>query len=180
MIQLSSVYEKVRGGGRLTPEEGTALLQHGELLELGDLANGIRLKKNPEPRVTFVVDTNPNYTNICNIDCIFCAFYRHPGQEGEYTYSVDHMIGEFKKSAEAGVTTVLLQGGVNPAIPFDYYLDLVRRTVAEVPEVHPHFFSTSEIIGMAEVAGLTIPEVLKQLWDAGLRTIPGQKENQQP
>ncbi len=126
MSGLSSVYEKVRGGGRLTQEEAVVLLQHGELLELGDLANGVRFRKNPEPRVTFVIDTNPNYTNVCNIDCIFCAFYRHPGDEGEYTYSVDHMIGEFKESAANGVTTVLLQGGVNPALPFDYYLEMVR------------------------------------------------------
>ena len=173
MMQLTPLYEKVRSGRRLTPEEGAYLLKNGELLELGDLANVARAKNNPDPNVTFVVDTNPNYTNICNVDCIFCAFYRHPGQEGEYTYSVDHMIGEFKKSAAAGVTTVLLQGGVNPSIPFDYYLELVRRTVAEVPEVHPHFFSTSEIIGMGAVSGLPVPEVLKQLWDAGLRTIPG-------
>jgi cyclic dehypoxanthinyl futalosine synthase len=173
MTSLASIYEKVRGGGRITPEEGLLLLQRGELLDLGDLANVIRAKKNPGPHVTFVVDTNPNYTNVCNIDCIFCAFYRHPGGEGEYTYSVDHMIGEFKRAAGNGVTTVLLQGGVNPAIPFSYYLELVRRTVAEVPEVHPHFFSTSEIIGMAEVAKLSVPEVLQELWDAGLRTIPG-------
>ncbi len=173
MIQLSSVYEKVRAGGRLTPDEAVVLLKHGELLELGDLANGVRAEKNPVPRVTFVVDTNPNYTNVCNIDCIFCAFYRHPGDEGEYTYSVDHMIGEFKRSAASGVTTILLQGGVNPALPFSYYLEMVRRTVVEVPEVHPHFFSTSEIIGMANVSGLSVPEVLKQLWEAGLRTIPG-------
>ncbi len=173
MMQLSSIYGKIRSGERIDREEGEFLLRHGELLELGDLANAVRARKNPEPRVTFVVDTNPNYTNVCNIDCIFCAFYRHPGDEGEYTYTVDHMIGEFRKAAANGVTTVLLQGGVNPAIPFSYYLDMVRRTVAEVPELHPHFFSTSEILGMAEVSGLSLTEVLKQLWDAGLRTIPG-------
>ena len=173
MISLAALYEKVRGGGRVSPEEGLLLLQHGELLELGDLANVIRTKKNPDPRVTFVVDTNPNYTNVCNIDCIFCAFYRHPGAEGEYTHSVDRMIGEFRTARGNGITTVLLQGGVNPAIPFSYYLELVRRTVAEVPGIHPHFFSTSEIIGMAEVSKLSVPEVLRQLWDAGLRTIPG-------
>jgi cyclic dehypoxanthinyl futalosine synthase len=173
MIRLSAVYDKVRAGGRLSAEEAVELLKHGELLELGDLAQEIRLRKNPDPRVTFVVDTNPNYTNICNIDCIFCAFYRHPGEEGEYTHSVDHMIGEFKRAAANGVTTILLQGGVNPGLPFSYYLEMVRRTVAEVPEVHPHFFSTSEILGMAQVSGLTLTEVLKQLWDAGLRTIPG-------
>ena len=172
-MQLSAVYRKVRSGARIGPEEAAALLKHGELLELGDLAQEVRRRKNPEPRVTFVVDTNPNYTNICNIDCIFCAFYRHPGEEGEYTHTVDHMIGEFQRAASNGVTTVLLQGGVNPGLPFAYYLEMVRRTVAEVPEVHPHFFSTSEILGMVQVSGLSLPEVLKQLWDAGLRTIPG-------
>jgi cyclic dehypoxanthinyl futalosine synthase len=83
------------------------------------------------------------------------------------------MIGKFKESAAKGVTTVLLQGGVNPALPFSYYLELVERTVKEVPDVHPHFFSTSEIIGMADVSGLTVEQVLRRLWDAGLRSIPG-------
>lgn len=157
----------------MTADEGMFLLRNAELLDLGESANEIRFQKNPKPWVTFVIDTNPNYTNVCTIDCIFCAFYRHPGEEGEYTYSVDHMIQKFKESAEKGVTTVLLQGGVNPALPFEYYEELVRRTVAEVPQIHPHFFSTSEIIGMAEVAGISVSEVLKRLWEAGLRSIPG-------
>ncbi len=75
--------------------------------------------------------------------------------------------------ASKGVTTILLQGGVDPSLPFQYYLDLVRRTVAEVPGVHPHFFSTSEILGMSDVSGLNVREVLRQLREAGLRTIPG-------
>jgi cyclic dehypoxanthinyl futalosine synthase len=172
-MNLNYIYSKSRAGERLTREEGLALLREGELLELGAIAEEIRYRKNPNPWVTFVVDTNPNYTNICNVDCIFCAFYRHEGEEGEYTYSVDHMIQKFKESAQKGVTTVLLQGGVNPKLPFDYYLEMVRRTRAEVPEVHPHFFSTSEILGMAEVSGLSIHEVLRQLKDTGLNTIPG-------
>jgi dehypoxanthine futalosine cyclase len=170
---MESLGNAIRSHRRITREEGLFLLKNADLLELGSLANEIRFRKNPEPRVTFVVDTNPNYTNICNIDCIFCAFYRHPGEEGEYTYSVDHMIRSFKESAEKGVTTVLLQGGVNPALPLEYYLELVERTVKEVPEVTPHFFSTSEIIGMAEVSGFTVQGVLQRLWDAGQRTLPG-------
>ena len=172
-MTLEGLYALVRSGGRLTPEEGLFVLRNAELLDLGDLANQIRFKKNSEPRVTFVVDTNPNYTNICNVDCIFCAFYRHPGEEGEYTEPIDHLIRKFKESAGKGVTTVLLQGGVNPALPFEYYTDLVRRTIAEVPEIYPHFFSTSEILGMAEVSGLSLREVLQRLWEAGLRSIPG-------
>jgi cyclic dehypoxanthinyl futalosine synthase len=172
-MNLDYIYSKSRAGERLSREEGLALLREGELLELGAIAEEIRYRKNPNPWITFVVDTNPNYTNICNVDCIFCAFYRHEGEEGEYTYSVDHMIQKFKESAQKGVTTVLLQGGVNPKLPFEYYLDMVRRTRVEVPEVHPHFFSTSEILGMAAVSGLSVREVLRQLKDAGLNTIPG-------
>jgi cyclic dehypoxanthinyl futalosine synthase len=172
-MNLSDICAKARAGGRLSRQEGLDLLLHAELLDLGATANEIRFMKNPGRRVTFHVDTNPNYTNICNVDCIFCAFYRHPGEEGAYTHSVDTMIGKFRKAATQGVTTILLQGGVNPALPLEYYLELVERTVREVPGVTPHFFSTSEIQGMARVSGLTVPEVLRRLWDAGLRTIPG-------
>jgi cyclic dehypoxanthinyl futalosine synthase len=172
-MNLNYLYSKSRAGERLSREEGLALLREGELLELGAVAEEIRYRKNPHPWVTFVVDTNPNYTNICNVDCIFCAFYRHEGEDGEYTYSVDHMIQKFKESAQKGVTTVLLQGGVNPNLPFEYYLEMVRRTRAEVPEVHPHFFSTSEIHGMAAVSGLPVREVLRRLKEAGLNSIPG-------
>ncbi len=177
-MQLSTIFEKIRDNKRISPEEGLFLLKNAELLDLGDLANEIRFRKNPpgpsgKANVTFVVDTNPNYTNICNIDCIFCAFYRHEGEEGEYTYSVDQMIENFKHAETNGVTTVLLQGGVNPKIPFEYYLEMVERTVKEVPNVMPHFWSTSEIIGMSQVSGFTIQEVLQRLWNAGQRTIPG-------
>ena len=172
-MTIRSITQKARAGIRLSREEGLFLLANAELLELGDLANDVRFKKNPRPLVTYVLDTNPNYTNICTVDCIFCAFYRHPGEAGEYTYSVDHMIQKFKESAARGTTTVLLQGGVNPALPFEYYEEMVRRTVAEVPQIHPHFFSTSEIIGMSSVSGLPIEDVLNRLWAAGLRTLPG-------
>lgn len=172
-MTLQNLYTKTSAGERLSPEEGLQLLKHGELLELGAAADTIRRAKNSQPVVTFVVDTNPNYTNVCNIDCIFCAFYRHEGEADSYTYSVDEMIQKFKETAQKGVSTILLQGGVNPSLPFDYYLELVRRTRAEVPEIHPHFFSTSEILGMAEVSGLSLREVLQQLQAAGLNTIPG-------
>ncbi|MDH4071332.1 MAG: dehypoxanthine futalosine cyclase [Ignavibacteria bacterium] len=172
-MDLRDITQQVRSGGRIDREQALIMLQRMHLLDLGELAGEIRYARIPDRRVTFVVDTNPNYTNICNVDCIFCAFYRHKGDEGEYTWSVDHMIRSFRESADKGVTTILLQGGVNPELSFEYYLDLVKRTVAEVPQVMPHFFSTSEIIGMSEVSGLTIPAVLQKLWDAGQRTIPG-------
>ena len=152
-MTVEGLQEKVRKGKRITQEEGLFLLRNLELLDLGALANEIRFQKNPERSVTYVIDTNPNYSNVCNIDCIFCAFYRHPGEKGEYTYTVDHMIQNFKKAVAEGVTTVLLQGGVHPSLTFDYYLDMVRRSVAEVPQIYPHFFSTSEIIGRWQISG---------------------------
>ncbi|HET9131172.1 MAG TPA: radical SAM protein, partial [Terriglobia bacterium] len=160
-MTLERVYRKLRNGERIDREEGLFVLNNADLLDLGEIANEIRFRKNPKPWVTWVSDTNPNYSNICTIDCIFCAFYRHPGEEGEYTHSVDHMIQKFKESASKGITTVLLQGGVNPALPLEYYLELIERTINEVPQVYPHFFSTSEIIGMANVSGLSIPDVLR-------------------
>ena len=173
MISIADVLDRAIAGGRISRQEGQMLLERGELLDLADAANAVRFRLHPKREVTFLVDTNPNYSNLCTIDCIFCAFYRHPGEEGAYTHSVDDLIKKFKDAAVKGVTTVLLQGGVHPSLPFEYYLELVERTIREVPEVYPHFFSTSEIIGMANIAGLSIPEVLRRLWDAGLRSIPG-------
>ena len=170
---LSAIYAKVRNRERISEEEGLFLFRHADLLDLADMANEIRFAKNPRPQVTFVVDSNPNYTNICENDCIFCAFHRHPGEEGVYTHTVDQVIGRCKDAAARGATTILLQGGVNPALTFDYYLEMVKRTIAEVPEVHPHFYSAPEIIGMCRISGLSPPVVLQRLWDAGMRTIPG-------
>ncbi len=170
---LENIKFKIQNATRLTREEGLWLLQNASLLDLAELAETVRYRWNPKRRVTFVIDSNPNYTNICNIDCIFCAFYRHEGDEDTYTYTVDEMIARFKAAEKRGVRTVLLQGGVNPAIPFEYYLEMVKRTREEVPEIHPHFFSTSEILGMANVSSLTVPEVLAKLKEAGLNSIPG-------
>jgi cyclic dehypoxanthinyl futalosine synthase len=173
MVSVNEILERCVAGQRLDREEAVRLLRHAELLDLAAAADAVRFRMNPKQEVTFVIDTNPNYSNVCTIDCIFCAFYRHPGEEGEYTYSVDELIRKFKDSAANGVTTVLLQGGVHPSLPFEYYVELVERTVKEVPEIYPHFFSTSEILGMARVSGRTAAEVLRRLWDAGLRSLPG-------
>jgi cyclic dehypoxanthinyl futalosine synthase len=170
---IDKIRNKVNNAERLTREEGLWLLQNGTMLDLAEMAETVRYRHNPERKVTFVIDSNPNYTNICNIDCIFCAFYRHEDDADTYTYSVDQMIERFKAASKRGVRTVLLQGGVNPALPLDYYTEMVRRTRKEVPQIHPHFFSTSEIIGMANVSGLSVPEVLLKLKEAGLNSIPG-------
>src|SRR5436190_21225932 len=118
---IQAIKNRVENSERLSREEGLWLLQNASLLDLAELAETVRYRLNPERRVTFVIDSNPNYTNICNVDCIFCAFYRHEGDADTYTLSIDELIAKFKSSASRGVRTVLLQGGVNPAIPFEYY-----------------------------------------------------------
>ncbi len=172
-MTLENVNKKIRRNERLTKEEGLFIFRNAELLDLGALANEIRFKKNPEPWVTYIIDTNPNYSNICNVDCKFCAFHKHLGEAGAYRLTVDEIIKKLKDAINQGATTALLQGGVDPNIPFEYYLEIVERTIKEVPNIYAHYFSTPEINVMAQVANLSIEEVLQKLWDKGLRSLPG-------
>lgn len=170
---LARIREKVRDRVRLDAADARFLLEEAPLLALGELANAERFRRRPEAEVTFVVDTNPNYTNVCEVDCTFCAFYRPPGHEEAYTWSVDEMLDRIAPAVEQGATTVLMQGGVNESLPLDYYLDLVRGVRERYPGVTPHFWSAVEIEGMAQVSGLSLGEVLQKLRDAGQDTLPG-------
>ncbi len=172
-ICCESVAEKVLAGERLTREDGLALLQAGDLLEVGQLANTVRLRHNPDPVVTFVIDSNPNYTNVCITDCVFCAFYRKPGSPDGYLLTTEQVMEKIQRAVDLGATTVLLQGGHNPDLPLDYYLTLVSETRRRFPHVTPHFFTASEITMMAQVSGLSIREVLLKLQEAGQCTLPG-------
>ncbi|PIQ84738.1 MAG: dehypoxanthine futalosine cyclase [Candidatus Omnitrophica bacterium CG11_big_fil_rev_8_21_14_0_20_63_9] len=168
-----AIEEKVLSGKRLSRNEGLQLWQRADLLELAHLANLVRFRLHPDPVVTFVIDTNPNYTNVCITDCVFCAFYRKPGQKDAYTLTVEQVMEIIQRSVNLGATTILLQGGHNPSIPLDYYLSLIRETRRRFPNVTPHFFTASEVTQMASVSGLAIRDVLQQLKDAGQRTLPG-------
>jgi len=170
---IQAIREKVTGGKRITRDEGLYLLREAPLLELAPLAMTRRFQHNDNRRVTFVVDTNLNYTNICDAYCAFCAFYRVPGQEGEYTYSIEEMMEQFGRAREMGCTTILLQGGLNDELPFDYYTDLVRETRSRFPDLYPHFYSAPEIKKMEQVSGLSLDEIFSRLYQAGLRSIPG-------
>lgn len=172
-ITMDAIRGKMEDGERLDREDAIWMLSEGPLLELGEAAGRERFRRRPEAEVTFVVDTNPNYTNVCEVDCTFCAFYRSPGHAEAYTHSVEDMLDRIGKAVEQGATTVLMQGGVNESLPLDYYLDLVRGTRERYPGVTPHFWSAVEIEGMAKVSGLSIREVLLRLNEAGQDTLPG-------
>ncbi len=172
-ITMETIHGKLDDGERLDLDDAIWMLSEGPLLELGETAAHQRFRRHPEAEVTFVVDTNPNYTNVCEVDCTFCAFYRRPGHDEAYTHSVEDMLDRIGKAVEQGATTVLLQGGVNESLPLDYYLDLVRGTRERYPGVTPHFWSAVEVEGMAKVSGLGIREVLLRLNEAGQDTLPG-------
>jgi cyclic dehypoxanthinyl futalosine synthase len=170
---LDRIRDEVSRGERISKEEGLWLLRKAPLLDLAPMAQVCRFRRNPEPEVTFVVDTNLNYTNVCDAYCTFCAFYRTEKDKDAYTHSIEEMMEKFSKASEAGITTVLLQGGLNKRLPLEYYLDLVREARERFPRIHPHFFSAPEVMKMVEVSGLTLRAVLEKLFEAGLRTLPG-------
>ena len=169
----SQVRDKIEAGKRLDRAEGRWLLTEAPVLDVGALAQDVRFRRIPEKRVTFVIDTNPNYTNVCITDCQFCAFYRKPGDKEAYTLTVDEVMAKIAFAAERGATTVLLQGGHNPALPLDYYLALVSETRRRFPGVAPHFFTASEIQTVAQVSGRSVREILGLLKDAGQHSLPG-------
>lgn len=173
MLCLEAIEEKVLSANRLNHEEGLWLWQQADLLELARLANKVRFRINPDPQVSFVIDSNPNYTNICTTDCAFCAFYRKPGNKEGYTLTVEQVMEKIKTAADLGATTVLLQGGHNPDIPLDYYTSLISETRKRFPQVTPHFFTASEIHTMAKVSGLSVADVLAALNEAGQVSLPG-------
>ena len=173
IICSEAIEEKVLSGARLSREEGLWLWQRGELLELAHLANQVRERLHPEPVVTFVIDSNPNYTNVCVTDCVFCAFYRKPGGRDAYTLTLEQVMEKIQRAVEQGATTVLLQGGHNPDLPLEYYTSLVRETRRRFPQVTPHFFTASEVTTMAQVSRLSVREVLERLKEAGQFTLPG-------
>jgi cyclic dehypoxanthinyl futalosine synthase len=170
---LENVTAKVLTGERLDRKDGRWLLAEAPLLDVGALANEVRFRRLPDKRVTFVIDSNPNYTNVCITDCQFCAFYRKPGHPEAWTLSVDEVLAKVESAASQGATTVLLQGGHNPDLPLEYYLSIVRETRRRFPQVTPHFFTASEIQTVAKVSALGVADVLDRLWEAGQRTLPG-------
>jgi cyclic dehypoxanthinyl futalosine synthase len=171
----SAIEDKVRRDERLTTDDGVYLLTEAPLLELGALAHEVRSRRNDPRLVTYVLDTNPNYTNVCTVDCHFCAFYRKPDAQAPdaYTHDVEGVMRMMEAADRIGATTVLLQGGLNPAIPWEFYPAIVRESRRRFPRITPHFFSAPEIHQMAGVSGLTVRGVLEALHAAGQTTLPG-------
>jgi cyclic dehypoxanthinyl futalosine synthase len=169
---LDGAIQKVTCFERINFDEALALLKHADLITLGELAGRIRRKLHPEPLVTYVVDRNINYTNICNSGCRFCAFYRKPGAPDGYVLSKNQLEKKIQETLESGGSQVLLQGGMNPDLNLEYYLDLLKF-IKQKFDIHIHGFSPPEISYMAEKSELSVFQVLQKLIEAGLGSIPG-------
>lgn len=158
---------------RLSRSEALSLLRGAPLLELMKAADAQRRARFPGNEVTFVFDTNPNYTNVCVTRCTFCSFYRPPGDAGGYVLSPAEVAEKAAHAQARGATTILLQGGHHPSLGLDYYLDLIAAIQQGAPGLHLHLFSPAEIDHLAGISGESCRKVLQRFWDAGLRTMPG-------
>jgi len=171
MSSLQYIQQKVLNRERLTEPESLALFQEGNLYDLGFLANSIRKRLHPEPIVTYVIDRNINYTDICISACKFCAFYKGPEDSAGSVISLDELENKLTETKQLGGTQILLQGGLHPDKPLEFYEEMLR--FIKKTGIHIHGFSPPEIYHFATLSGLTVAQVITRLKKAGLDSIPG-------
>ena len=152
--------------------DALALYQRADLLDLGRQADDARWRLHPDPVVTYIIDRNINYTNVCVADCGFCAFARRPKHHEGYVLSFEQIGQKIEECKAVGGVQILMQGGHNPYIPFEWYLDLLRYIKTHHP-IHIHGFSPSEVVFFSERFRLPVAEVIRELRAAGLDSIPG-------
>ncbi len=159
---------------RSSPEfrEYVDLYDSAPLLELGAMADSVRRELHPDNVVTYIIDRNINYTNVCVADCKFCGFYRRPKHDEGYVLSFEEIGAKIEEAKALGGVQILIQGGHNPYIPFDWYLDLMRY-IKEHHPIHIHGFSPSEVDFFGTRFGMSAAEVIRELQNAGLDSIPG-------
>jgi cyclic dehypoxanthinyl futalosine synthase len=168
-----AVLEKALDGERITPEEAVVLLESRDLVAVGRAANELRARRTDPSRITFIIDRNLNYTNVCVTDCDFCAFYRSPGDRAEgYLLPKPIIFKKIQETLDLGGTGVLMQGGHHPDLDIGYYEDLFR-SIKERYKIHLHALSPPEVQHIARRSKLSVPEALTRLRDAGLDSIPG-------
>jgi aminodeoxyfutalosine synthase len=171
---LDEVWERVDANERLTFEDGLTLMESDDILQLGQLADTARVRRGGGDEVYFVQNLYLNQTNVCRVKCKFCAFAVTQKQAGAYTYTPEELVEDALRQRElSGFTEIHMVGGESPHVGFDYYLDIVRGLHEALPDVHLKCFTASEIHHMTRLSGLSHEEVLRELRDAGLGSLPG-------
>jgi cyclic dehypoxanthinyl futalosine synthase len=168
---MQQIIERVVGGGRITGEEFLRFEKEADLYQLGRMADTIRRRKHPEPVVTYVIDRNINYTDICISACKFCAFFKAPDDPQGSMLTREELLAKIRETQALGGTQILLQGGLHPDEPLEFYEDMLR--FMKETGIHVHGFSPPEICHFAEISDLTTREVLQRLMAAGLDSMPG-------
>ena len=165
------IIDRVMAGERISGRDFLTLARRADTLELGGMADTIRRRKHPEPVVTYVIDRNINYTDICISACKFCAFFKAP-EDGDGTLlEKEELLRKIRETQELGGTQILLQGGLHPDKPLEFYEDMV--SFMKETGIHVHGFSPPEICHFASLSGLSTREVLRRLMAAGLDSMPG-------
>jgi cyclic dehypoxanthinyl futalosine synthase len=173
MRNCDGIAERVRGGERLTPDEALILYREAPTALLGGLADLVRARKHPERLVTYIIDRNVNYTNVCVAKCNFCAFYRDVGSPDGYVLGFDELFRKIDETIAVGGVQLLLQGGHNPDLPLTWYEDLFRAVKDRYPSFKLHALSPPEVIHLSRLTQLPVAAVIDRLVAAGLDSIPG-------
>jgi cyclic dehypoxanthinyl futalosine synthase len=170
---IQPILDKALDGERLTAEDCTALLESKDFVRIGLAAHEMRMRKNPTDVVTYIIDRNINYTNVCNVVCTFCAFYRRPGKPDTYVHSIEEIEKRIDETIALGGTGVLMQGGLHPDFNIEWYEELLRTLKAKYPTFQLHCFSPPEIHNISLISKLDYVTIMQRLKDAGLNSMPG-------
>ncbi|HLA12532.1 MAG TPA: cyclic dehypoxanthinyl futalosine synthase [Pyrinomonadaceae bacterium] len=172
-LNIQTILDRVIAGERITADECTILLESHDIGRIGVAADQIRQLKHPANVVTYIIDRNINYTNICNVVCTFCAFYRRPGAPDTYVRTIEEICDKIDETVVLGGTGILMQGGLHPDFGVEWYENLLRTLRSKYPNVQLHCFSPPEIHNIHLISKLDYETILQRLKDAGLYSLPG-------
>jgi cyclic dehypoxanthinyl futalosine synthase len=172
-MQLDAIERRILDGDRLNADEALQLYRHAPTYWLGRMADAVRAKKHPDGQVTYIIDRNVNYTNVCVARCNFCAFYRQVGHNEGYVLGFEEIFRKIEETRALGGVQLLLQGGHNPDLPLQWYEDLFRAVKQKFPDFKLHALSPPEVLHISRMSKLPVQEVIARLVAAGLNSIPG-------
>ncbi|OEU73504.1 MAG: dehypoxanthine futalosine cyclase [Desulfuromonadales bacterium C00003093] len=170
---LIEIEQKLATKRPINREDALWLLTEADLLQVGQLADAIRRQRHPHNRVTFVVDRNVNYSNVCESKCKFCAFYRNAEDDDAYLLNYETIFAKVQELVDHDGTQLLMQGGLHPTLRIEWFEELFRQLSERFPQVQIHSLSPAEVIHIAKLSGLTMLECLRRLQVAGLASVPG-------
>ncbi|MEJ3748304.1 cyclic dehypoxanthinyl futalosine synthase [Actinomycetes bacterium KLBMP 9797] len=171
--EIENILQRGADGGRITPDEALLLYTEAPFHALGEAADAVRRRRYPDGIVTYLIDRNINYTNVCVTACKFCAFYRAPKHKEGWTHSTDEILRRCGEAVELGATQVMLQGGHHPEYGVEYYESLFSAVKAAYPQLAIHSIGPSEILHMARVSAVSLEEAISRIKAAGLDSIAG-------